>query len=343
MTRIQYSVFKKSATVLLAAAFLFLAGCAQPPDCARADVICAALVTDTLGIEDDGINQDTWIGLQNSKNAGVIHAAEYIESIDSRDYSKNIAYFAERGYDIIITSGISLRRETLRAADEYKHVQFIGINQTYQEKKDNLISIAFPEDQIGFLAGVLAARTTRTGMIGAVCETSDIDSMWRYCEGFRKGARSVDKKSGLVILFNDNVDSEKLFVDEEWGRKTAQTEIQRGVDVIFAAGGITAQGAIQSALQAGIKVIGAERNQSAALKESNTQIIASIYGDAQAEVEDILRALAAGGEVNPRAQGRIKMAALSPTIPEPVLNELADLLTQLRGQKIRTGVPAIKP
>ena len=45
-------------------------------------------------------------------------------------------------------------------------------------------------------------------------------------------------------------DRERLFIDEAWGYDTAQELIQRGADVIFAAGGATGQGALRAAAEA---------------------------------------------------------------------------------------------
>jgi basic membrane lipoprotein Med (substrate-binding protein (PBP1-ABC) superfamily) len=169
-----------------------VSACAQSPDCFREDVFCAALVTDTRGLNDFGLNQNTWAGLEQSKADGVVDQIAYIESVDARDYEKNIAFFIKSGYDVIITSGIGLRSATLRYADLEPASVFIGINQTDEESRANFISVTFPEDQMGFFAGALAAHLTRTNIIGAVCETSGIDAMWRYCEGFRAGAKYAD-------------------------------------------------------------------------------------------------------------------------------------------------------
>ena len=91
---------------ILAIVLSGLSSCSRSPDCFREEIFCAALVTDTRGINDHGINQDSWIGLEQSKVNGVIDQSAYIESVDARDYEKNIAFFANSGYDVILTSGI---------------------------------------------------------------------------------------------------------------------------------------------------------------------------------------------------------------------------------------------
>ena len=82
---------------ILAIALFGIPACTQSPDCFREDVFCAALVTDTRGLQDFGLNQDTWTGLQHSKADGVVDQIDYIESVDVRDYEKNITFFVKRG------------------------------------------------------------------------------------------------------------------------------------------------------------------------------------------------------------------------------------------------------
>ena len=59
---------------------LGLSACVQSSDCLREDVFCAALVTNTLGIDDHGMNQDTWAGLEEARANGLVDRIEYIFS-----------------------------------------------------------------------------------------------------------------------------------------------------------------------------------------------------------------------------------------------------------------------
>ena len=322
----------------------FISACMKSSDCSSKEVFCVGLVTDTLGIEDHGVNQDAWAGLQNVKNYGIVDQVAYIESVDTRDYEKNIAYFANHGYDVIITSGMGLRDETLRSANLYGDIIFVGINQPMEKEeiRANIIPVTFPEDQMGFFAGALAARITKTGIVGAVCEDSGIDSMWRYCEGFRAGVKFTDKKIKPLILYRDNGDREKLFLDEIWGYNTASDMIQRGADVVFAAGGVTAQGAIRATVESRVKAIGAERDQAAAMGETNFQVVTSVYGDAQFEVEKILRGMK-GENIGAQARSPIKFIPLGPKLPENLTSDINMLLIKLWSQEIKTNIAKEKP
>ncbi|MFM8368936.1 MAG: BMP family ABC transporter substrate-binding protein [Chloroflexota bacterium] len=314
-----------------------LSACLSSSDCFREDIFCAALVTDTQGIEDHGMNQDAWAGLQEAKANGLADQVEYIASVDARDYQKNIVYFANRGFDLIFTSGVSLDDETLQSADLYPDSTFVGLNQTFEESRPNLISVTFPEDQMGFAAGVSAATLTKTNIVSAVCETSGIDAMWRYCEGFRAGAKFTNDQLTVAVVYRDNGDSEKLFIDEAWGYATASDLIARGADVVFAAGGVTGQGAVKAASELGVYPIGAERDQFAALGVSGLGVVTSFYGQTQFEVQEVMR-MVKNGQIPQIWQGSVQFATLSPAYPPELSAQLEELLGMLKRGEIQTNV-----
>ncbi|MEW6286946.1 MAG: BMP family ABC transporter substrate-binding protein [Chloroflexota bacterium] len=330
----------------LAAAALMLAmgisACSPQPDCRREEVFCAGLVTDTRGLNDFGLTQSTWAGLQRAQANGTADHIAYIESLDQRDYEKNIAFFAEEGYDVIVTAGAGLQNATLHSADLYPGTRFIGMNQPAEESPPNFIAVTFPEDQMGFLAGLLAARLTRSKTVGAVCEASGIDSMWRYCEGFRAGAKYADETVKVIVIYRDEGSRSKLFNDPDWGAETAQSLIQSGTDVIFAAGGETAAGALRAANSMKTLTIGTERDQSAALGEEGASVAASIVGGASATVEELMRSLRAGNP--PVSQnGFVEVILSAEVIPSRLAAEVQEVVLGLREGKIKTNVIPEKP
>jgi basic membrane protein A len=328
--------------ILLTMTMWALTACGSSSDCFREEVFCAALVTDTLGVEDHGMNQDAWAGLQEAQANGLANQADFIASVDARDYLKNIAYFAERGYDVIFTSGIALDDETLQSADLYPDSTFVGLNQAFEESRPNLISVTFPEDQMGFAAGVVAAQLTQTGIVAAVCETSGIDAMWRYCEGFRAGVKFTNSEITALIVYREDGDREKLFVDEVWGYETGNDLITRGADVLFAAGGVTAQGALKAASEYGLYAIGAERDQTAALAGSGKSVVTSFYGAAQFEVQEVMRRVK-DGETGGERIGQVQFVSLSPSFPPEKVLELETLLKRLSSGEIDPNITKVKP
>lgn len=330
--------------LFLAIALMSLTACMQSPDCSSKEVFCAALVTDMRGLDDRGMNQETWKGLEESKAGGFVDQIEYIESVDVRDYEKNIAFFADKGFDVIFTTGPGMSDETLRSADLYLDSAqgavpvFVGVSQPQEETRPNLVSVTFAEDQMGFLAGVLAARISRTHTIGAVCETSGIDAMWRYCEGFQTGAISVDENINVLISYRDNGNRDDIFIDDEWGYDAAQDLIRQGSDVIFAAGGATGEGALRAAADEQVYAIGSDRDQGAA----GLRVVSSFYGRASFEVQNVMRMLW-GGNIEEQRQGSIQYVPLGEKFPESLTQELNALLFGLETGEFKTGVPPEKP
>ncbi len=328
--------------ITLAIVMLSLPACTQSPDCFRKDVFCAAMVTDTRGLNDHGINQDTWAGLEQSKTNGDVDQIANIESVDKRDYEKNIVFFVNAGYDVIVTSGVGMQNATLHSADLKPATVFVGMNQADDKSVPNFISVAFPEDQMGFFAGALAARLTRTNIIGAVCETSGIDAMWRYCEGFRAGAKYINAALDVIVVYRDDGSSEKLFIDEAWGTENAQMLIKRGADVLFAVGGETGASALRAATEAKIKAIGAERDQGAALAEEGSSVVTSVLGQGSFTVQELMRRVKAG-DLADTEKSPIGYISLDSVVPKSLISEMDEILAGLTNGEIKTNVTYEKP
>jgi len=327
---------------LLAIVVLSIPACTPALDCSRKGVFCAALVTDTRGLNDYGINQDTWAGLTQAKADGVVDQIAYIESVDPRDYEKNINFFVNAGYDVIVTSGIGLHNATLRSADLYPASAFVGINQADDESVPNFIGVTFPEDQMGFFAGALAGHLTHTNIIGAVCEDSSLESIWRYCEGFRAGAKYINTSAILLIFYRDNGSSSKLFIDAAWGSENAQTLIKRGADVIFAVGGETGVGALRTTSQAGVKTIGAERDQRAALGDQGSSVVTSVLGDASSTVEAVMRNIRSGSLAD-MPMSPFRFVPMDAVAPKSIITKMNEVLSGLASGKIKTNIAAQSP
>jgi basic membrane protein A len=308
-------------------------------------------VTEVGYIDDDAYNQAAWDGVEQARTVGVVDAAAYIESVDARDYDENIRFFATHDYDAIVTVGSGLTEATRTAAEQYRDIYFIGVDQTQDDGSGlwlypNLSGLTFPEDQLGFLAGALAARMTETGQVGAVLAGEGSPAMRRYGEGFRAGAASVDPAVQATVLYHDEVDLARSFDDLEWGALSAGTLVDNDADVLFAAGGQTAVGALTEAAARGIYVIGAEVDQYNLIPAAQPRLLASVVKgiapgvttlvsaarDAQAE-----RTTFPAGTLS----GQVELAPYhfyETLISEEIQTEMRDLVDGLQKGEVFTGV-----
>jgi len=334
-----------AATSFLLLSVLLLFACApRPLDCARPDVFCVGLVT-ASGTIDDGINQQAWLGLQDAKAEGLADRIDYIETVDSRDREANIQVFINDGYDVIITVGSALTNETMAAAQKYPKIKFVGVEQTQDETLPNLTGLVFHEERSGFLAGALAASITQTNHVAALCEAKFIDAMRRYCDGFKAGAQYANANVIATVVYRTG-SNQYLFNDPDWGSQNALQAVHDGADVIFAAGGNTANAALETAAGQGAYVIGSETDQYESLPDIRSKLVSSALNDVRSGVRDLMRLartypLPAGNFFGP-----IELAPfhdLDKQIPQLVKNQLNQLEQELLSNPVIDTIPYQKP
>jgi basic membrane protein A len=256
-------------------------GCPQPT------VVCVGLVTG-YGSVKAGIERQAWLALQDSIGGGTVDRIDYIETVDTRDRAANIAYFADSGYDIVVTTGAGIMDATIASANLHPDALFVAIQPGHEPlgTPKNLVKFEFKEEQGGFLAGAAAAMITRTHRVAAVCESRFIDYIERYCEGFAAGAKFVNEETEADIVYHDGPD-ESLFHDTAWGTAMAAQVVEDGADVVFAVGETTAQAALIEAAKRGALVIGAQVD----LIEENPEIRESLVTSAIVKVREGLALL----------------------------------------------------
>ena len=62
-------------------------------------------------------------------------------------------------------------------------------------KLTNYAGLIFDEDKSGYLAGALAALVSKAGNVGAVLATDTVPPVWRFGEGFKAGAKYINRTS----------------------------------------------------------------------------------------------------------------------------------------------------
>ena len=265
--------------VLLTAA-LSVPGCLpKSSDCKQPDVFCVGLVTDVGRRDDHAYNQAVWEGIQQAKASGVATSVASIETVDARDYADNINVFLQAGYDVVVTVGSAMTDATRAAAKANPNTYFIGVDQDQSDNQDfspNLVGLVFAEDQIGYLAGALAALMTQTDQIGAICASDALPAMKRYGDGFLAGAAYINPSAKATVIYHNDVGLAMTMDDPEWGAKTANSLVDAGTDIIFAVGGATGDNALVATVARGAYGIGAGIDQYYALPVAAPHLYLSV-------------------------------------------------------------------
>jgi basic membrane protein A len=333
----------------------FTTGClSKPLDCGRADVFCVGLVTNVGRLYDSSTNQAAWDGIQQAKADGLADWTASIESMDARDYQANIRVLAEAGYDVIVTSGSAMGEATRAVAREYPQLHFIAVDQEQlpdQEFIPNLVGLVFAEDQIGYLAGAMAALMSKTGFIGAVLASDELPNMKRYGEGFRAGAISINPDIYASIIYHNEVGLDKTLDDPEWGSTRAKMLVDSGVDILFGSGGTTGTNALGSAMTLGAYGIGADTDQYNSHPGVASHLIVSVLkmiGPGLEQLIQTARASQTGTSIFPAGNyfGQVGLSSyhdMDSSIPEEVKLRISDLNQALNSGEIQTGGSITNP
>ncbi len=319
-------------------------------DCPKAEVFCVGLVTDVGKINDKSFNQSAWEGVLQSQTDGVADIVQYIETTDAKDYAKNIGTFGDAGFDVIVTVGFALGEATVAAAATYPDVNFIGVDQFQAAETDGVAGLNFPEDQAGFLVGALAASMSKSHKIGAVCGTDVVPPVWRFGEGYKAGAAYADGMNGttteVFVVYHSDVGFDKTFTDPEWGAQTATSMMDNGADAIFGCGGITGNGAITAAAQAGAYAIGVDTDQYLTLPEAAPRMLSSAMKLITPGVAELIAAAKDGSLTFGNVFGDAGYAPyhdVAGEVPAEVSAMMETLNAALLDGSVVTNVPPVKP
>jgi basic membrane protein A len=317
------------------------------PDAATCEQpLKVGLVTDVGRINDKGFNQSAYEGMEAAKAlAPSCFETDYIETTSQSDYAKNIAEFADNGYDVVIGVGFLLGDAMGDAAKEYPDAKFIsvdGIPSTGHDESwaTNGQSLFYAEDEAGYLAGVLAASISESKTIGVVGGLLVVPPVERFVEGYINGAKATVADIDVKFTYTSS------FVEPEQGKAAAQQMIDAGADVIFAAGGLTGNGALLAACDAGILAIGVDTDQFLTLPEASKCLVSSatknIVGSVQAALLRIALGQFKGGvNVDNAASNGIGLAPFhdnADKVPADVVTLLDETFAGLADASIKTNV-----
>ncbi|HEX8501773.1 MAG TPA: BMP family ABC transporter substrate-binding protein [Pyrinomonadaceae bacterium] len=172
--------------------------------------------------------------------------------------------FAERGYDLVIGVGFAQAPIMEIVAKDYPDVNFAIVDGA--SDLPNVASLSFKEHEGSYLVGMLAARQSRTGVLGFV-GGMDIPLIHRFYRGYEQGAKAVNPKVEVIANYVGVTDG--AWNNPGRGKELALAQIGKGADVIFTAAGNSGLGAFDAVEQAGRDasgranrfVIGVDSNQ----------------------------------------------------------------------------------
>ena len=275
-----------------------LDACGEPES---GDALMIGVVTDVGQLEDKSFNEASWCGgIAGATSVG--GTAEVIVTEAPADYAQNIQTFVDRDFDVVVTVGFAIGDATLAAAEENPETWFIGVDQFIGADPipENYMGLLYNEAQAGYLAGIVAANISETGVIGAVGGIDSVPPVVNYISGYANGAASVNPDIEVLIEYA-STDITTAFNDPTTGKSIGEQMIEADADVLFQVAGLTGQGVLEAACDAEAFGIGVDVDQYISLPDLGGCIVTSaekkLKESVQAAIERVADESAEAGNV----------------------------------------------
>ncbi len=308
---------RKRKTVLLAllvTVTILVSACGDAATPTITPRLKVGVVIDAGSANDRSFNQYTLEGARRAAEAAGLEFF-YREPQSTSDYEASIEGVIADGADLVITVGFRMGDATSKAAQRHPDIRFAIMDTAYfpgtgcletvadcyteEGGLANVTSLMFAEDEIGYLAGVLASCMSETDTIATVAGI-DIPPVVRFVTSFQNGARSVRPD---IVTLNQYIPD---FNDPDTGRVVAQDFISQGADVIFAVGGKTGTGGLLAAHEANLMAIGVDVDQYFTYPEVAPTLLTSASKNVDVAAAVAVESFAAGN-----LEGGVRLATLA--------------------------------
>lgn len=214
-----------------------------------------AIVYSTGGKLDKSFNQAAYDGMEKWKKESGRPYLE-VEVASEFQFESALRSMAERGASPIIGMGFTQAAAVEKLAKEFPQLHFAIIDAVVD--LPNVQSVVFKEQEGSFLVGTMAAIASQTGKVGFV-GGMDIPLIRKIQCGYAQGAQYANPQVEVIANMTGTTDA--AWNNPTRGGELAQAQFAQGVDVVFAAAGITGMGVYQAAKDAGRLAIGVDSNQ----------------------------------------------------------------------------------
>ena len=283
------------------------------------------LVLEPQGIEDP-YNRGAYLGIERAVAELQIRGRVLTPS-PREGFVPSLSLFARQRYDLVLATGIFA--VTGPAVDAVA-VAFPGTtfaivdapHEALEHRPENVQGLMFSEQEVGYLAGFLAARMVTLGDgAGAISAVGGepVPSVQRFIAGYQAGAASAGPDVAVLIGYTHD------FLDPAKGRAVALSQIARGSRVVFQVANVCGLGALEAAREQDVWAIGVDVDQSSLGPHVLTSAVKRLDVAVFATINELDRGtLQTGGTSDfTLRNGGVGLGAFSAVVPEAVRGELA--------------------
>ncbi|MFD4348722.1 BMP family protein [Streptomyces coelicoflavus] len=254
-----------------------------------------AIAYDVGGKGDQSFNDAAYRGLEQAKKEFGYTTAD-IEPTDGEtdaDKEQRLSSLAKQGYNPVIGVGFAYGTAMKAVAAKYPDTTF-GIVDSVVEGK-NVASLVFAENEASYLAGVTAAKATKTNTVGFVGGVN-VPLIHKFQAGYEQGVKDTNPKVKVISQYLTQTAEEGGFASPDKGKAAAEGQIEKKADVVYAAAGLSGQGVIEAAAKAKVWAIGVDSDQykQEALAKYKDSILTSALKDIDGAVYALAKSVEDG-------------------------------------------------
>jgi basic membrane protein A len=252
----------------------------------------------------------------------------------------SLQLLARQGHDLVIGTGMLAVPAVVEVAARFPGQRFAIVDaapEVLDGAPGNVTGLVFSDEEVGYLAGFLAARMAAlepgqpvVSAVGGVRQPV----VERLIASYEAGARRAVPGIETLCAYTDD------FLNPAKGRAAAFGQIAKGSRVVFQVAGACGLGALDAAREAGVWGIGVDTDQSALGEHMLTSAVKRL----DLAVLDAVRrhcegALQAGEVRFSLANGAVGLGRMSPRVPANLVQEIEALMTEITEHGIDLPVP----
>ncbi|MFF4354582.1 BMP family protein [Streptomyces sp. NPDC001530] len=305
-----------------------------------------AIAYDVGGKGDQSFNDAAYEGLKQAKKEFGYETAD-LEPTDGEtdaDKEQRLVSLAKQGYNPVVGIGYAYAPAVKAAAEKYPDTTF-GIVDDSTITAKNVADLVFSEQEASYLAGVAAAKATKTNTVGFVGGV-DIPLIHKFEAGYEQGVK--DTKPGVKVLsqYLTQTAQEGGFSSPDKGKTAAEGQIEKKADVVYAAAGLSGQGVIEAAAANKVWAIGVDSDQykQEALAKYKDNILTSATKDVAKAVYNLAKSVEDGKPESGIVRGDLKSGevGLADSNPEFKSNTAIQDAVKAAEEKIISGEIKVK-
>jgi basic membrane protein A and related proteins len=199
-------------------------------------------------VDDRGFMEAGWRGLERARTE-LGAKTSFIDNVQPRKelLAAALTRLAESGVDLVVAHGGQNNEAAQEVAQRFPKIKFVVTQGSVVGS--NLASYDVLQEESAYLAGVLAAKMTRSGTVGHMSGIRVRPGL-KGRAGYAAGVRATNPEVKLLTNFSGNQDDNAL------SKRVALAEIAAGADVIFTMLNAGRDGVTEACREKGARQIG---------------------------------------------------------------------------------------